>query len=209
MGSLWVGHRPERARLGMGVGAIGAFGSISGNDPSLALWLVAAVFDNLLKPPSLNCIALPASCGARRGSGPVKPQSDVDDALASEVLRKVQRPASWPAQIQNSDFNGRFDKVARTGTARAPLLASGAEAFPATLRHRQPCGRTWARAQALPPSFSPCLSSSILPSRDPAKARQRSDADFATARGERRGKGPVQPQSGAVDALQPRLRAAS
>jgi hypothetical protein len=145
----------------------------------------------------------------RRGSGPVKPQSDVDDALASEVLRKVQRPASWPAQIQNSDFNGRFDKVARTATARTPLLASGAEAFPATLRHRQPCGRTWARAQALPPSFSPCLSSSILPSRDPAKARQRSDADFATARGERRGKGPVQPQSGAVDALQPRLRAAS
>ena len=31
---LWVGHRPGRARLGMGVGAIGAFASISGYDPS-------------------------------------------------------------------------------------------------------------------------------------------------------------------------------
>jgi len=31
---VWVGHRPGRARLGMGVGAIGAFGSISGNASS-------------------------------------------------------------------------------------------------------------------------------------------------------------------------------
>ena len=31
MAGVWVGHRPGRARRGMGVGAIGAFGSISGN----------------------------------------------------------------------------------------------------------------------------------------------------------------------------------
>ena len=31
---LWVGHRPGRARLGMGVGAIGAFAPKSGSDSS-------------------------------------------------------------------------------------------------------------------------------------------------------------------------------
>jgi hypothetical protein len=39
---------------------------------------------------------------------------------------------------------------------------------------------------------------------DSANARQQSVDDFATARGEERGEGPVQPQSGAVHALQPR-----
>ena len=31
---LWVGHRPGRARLGMGLGAIGAFAPVSGSDSS-------------------------------------------------------------------------------------------------------------------------------------------------------------------------------
>ena len=92
----------------------------------------------------------------RRGSGPVKPQSDVDDALASEVLRKVQRPASWPAQIQNSDFNGRFDKVAQPQRGPRSQLAVSRHSPPHCGIVIQPCGRTWARAQALPPSFSPC-----------------------------------------------------
>ena len=82
--------------------------------------------------------------------------ADVDHALASEALRKVQQPASWPAQIQSSDVNGRFDKVAQPQRGPRSQLAVSRHSPPHCGIVIQPCGRTWARAQALPPSFSPC-----------------------------------------------------
>jgi hypothetical protein len=132
--------------------------------PEAVVHVRSAAPEQGVTPPPPLCVksirstptGVPRPSHIERGSGPVKPQSDVAHALASEALRKVQRPASWPARIQNSDFNGRFDKVAQPQRGPRSQLAVSRHSPPHCGIVIQPCGRTWARAQALPPSFSPC-----------------------------------------------------